>query len=80
MPGGSADPATVVQPLTHLKKLLTNDDGDATDFILDVRPTLSKVLTAAEIDVLLAHVGNFAYADALQSLSSIAARLSLKLE
>ena len=76
----SADPSIVVQPLSQLKKLLENDDGDASDFILDARPNLCKVLTAAEIGSLIGHVGNFAYADALQSLSSIAARLSLKLE
>jgi len=75
-----ADPATVVQPLRHLKKLLEADDGEAADFILDARPQLSKVLTAAEIDSLIGHVGNFAYGDALQSLSSIASRLSLTLE
>ncbi|HYL47214.1 MAG TPA: response regulator [Candidatus Limnocylindrales bacterium] len=76
----SADPATVAQPLAQLKKLLEADDGAASDFILGARPDLSKVLTAAEIDALADHVGNFAYSDALQTLSSIAARLSLRLE
>ena len=76
----SADPSIVAQPLSQLKRLLENDDGDASDFILDARPNLCRVLTAAEIGSLIGHVGNFAYADALQSLSSIAARLSLKLE
>jgi two-component system sensor histidine kinase/response regulator len=76
----SANPSTVAQPLAQLKKLLTADDGDAADFILDARPNLSKVLTAAEIDTLIGHVGNFDYADALRSLSSIAARLALNLE
>ena len=76
----SADPSIVAQPLSQLKRLLENDDGDASDFILDARPNLCKVLTAAELGSLIGHVGNFAYADALQSLSSIAARLSLKLE
>jgi signal transduction histidine kinase/CheY-like chemotaxis protein/HPt (histidine-containing phosphotransfer) domain-containing protein len=76
----SADPSVVAQPLSHLKKLLENDDGEAADFILDARPNLAKVLTAAEIDILRGHVGNFAYADALLALSNIAARLSLKLE
>jgi signal transduction histidine kinase/CheY-like chemotaxis protein/HPt (histidine-containing phosphotransfer) domain-containing protein len=76
----SADPSTVKKPLEHLKKLLENDDGDASDFVVDSRPNLSKVLTAAEIDTLIGYVGNFAYADALRSVASIAARLSLKLE
>ena len=70
----SADPSIVAQPLSQLKRLLENDDGDASDFILDAQPNLCKVLTAAEIGTLIGHVGNFAYADALQSLSSIAAR------
>jgi hypothetical protein len=70
----------VAQPLAQLKKLLEADDGAASDFILGARPDLSKVLTAAEIDALADHVGNFAYSDTLQTLSSIAARLSLRLE
>jgi len=37
-------------------------------------------LTPAELDGLVVQVGNFAYADALQSLSTIASRLSLTLE
>jgi CheY-like chemotaxis protein len=75
-----SDPSIVAQPLSQLKKLLENDDGDAADFILDARPNLCKVLTPTEIDTLVGHVGNFAYSDALQSLSTIATRLSLTLE
>jgi two-component system sensor histidine kinase/response regulator len=77
-PGG--DPSTVTQPLRLLKRLLETDDGDASDFLLNARPTLSHVLAPAEIDSLLAQVGNFAYSDALRSLFAIAARLSLALE
>jgi signal transduction histidine kinase/CheY-like chemotaxis protein len=76
----SADLATVVEPLTRLKILLKNDDGDAADFILDARPSLSKVLTEAEISTLTGLVGNFNFEAALHSLSDIAARLSLRLE
>ena len=76
----SADPSTVAQTLIRLKQLLQNDDGDASDFILDARPLLSKVLTGPEIETLVSHTGNFAYGDALDSLSTIATRLSLKLE
>jgi signal transduction histidine kinase/DNA-binding response OmpR family regulator len=76
----NGDPAAVAQPLARLKKLLESDDGDASDFVLDARHLLSKVLTPAELNGLVAQVGNFAYAEALQSLSSIAARLSLTLE
>ncbi|HTZ46124.1 MAG TPA: response regulator [Verrucomicrobiae bacterium] len=79
-PSGNGDSSTVVQPLSRLKKLLQADDGDASDFLLEVRPVLSQVLTEAEIESLTAHVGNFAYSDALQSLSAISNRLSLTLE
>jgi signal transduction histidine kinase/DNA-binding response OmpR family regulator/HPt (histidine-containing phosphotransfer) domain-containing protein/HAMP domain-containing protein len=78
--GGSAEPATVLQPLLRLKTLLKNDDGDAADFILDARPGLLRVLTEAEMDTLAGHVGNFDFAAALHSLSDIAARLCLRLE
>jgi two-component system, sensor histidine kinase and response regulator len=76
----SADPSTILQPLSRLKKLLETDDGDASDFLLEARPSLSQVIPAAEIDSLLVQVGNFAYSDALRSLVAIAARLSLTLE
>jgi two-component system, sensor histidine kinase and response regulator len=76
----NADPSILVQPLAHLKKLLETDDGDASDFLLEARPVLSQVLTSAEIDSLSAHVGNFAYSDALRSVSEIVTRLSLRLE
>jgi len=60
--------------------LLKNDDGDASDFILEARPGLSKVLTQSEITALTDLVGNFDFEAALNTLSRIAARLSLKLE
>ena len=69
-----------MQPLSQLKKLLEADDGDASDFLLDARSMLSQILTAAEIDALSSHVGNFAYSDALRAVSEIANRLSLRLE
>ena len=77
---GSGDPAAVVEPLTRLKQLLKNDDGEASDFIIDARPRLSRVLTEAELNTLSGQVGNFDFAAALHSLSDSAARLSLKLE
>lgn len=75
-----ADLATVVEPLTRLKILLKNDDGDAADYILEARPSLSKVLTEAEINTLTGLVGNFNFEAALISLSDIADRLFLTLE
>ena len=79
-PSATADPTIVIKPLGQLKKLLEADDGTASDFILSARSDLSKVLTSAEVHALENEVGNFAYADALQTVSSIAARLSLELE
>jgi signal transduction histidine kinase/CheY-like chemotaxis protein len=76
----SADPATVREPLNRLRKLLKNDDGDASDFIIDARPALSRVLTESEINTLTGLVGNFDFEAALKSLANISARLSLKLE
>lgn len=76
----NADPSSIAQPLAQLKKLLETDDGAASDFILNAQPNLSKVLTAVEMEALAGQVGNFANAEALQTLSSIAARLSLNLE
>jgi signal transduction histidine kinase/DNA-binding response OmpR family regulator/HPt (histidine-containing phosphotransfer) domain-containing protein len=75
-----ADPATVLKPLTQLKKLLKNDDGEASDFIIEARPVLAKVLNEAELNTLSDRVGNFDFAGALNSVSEISARLSLKLE
>jgi signal transduction histidine kinase/DNA-binding response OmpR family regulator/HPt (histidine-containing phosphotransfer) domain-containing protein len=77
---GAEDPMTVVRPLTRLKTLLKNDDGEASDFIIEARPGLSKVLTEAEVTTLADLVSNFDFEAALNSLSRIAARLSLKLE
>jgi two-component system sensor histidine kinase/response regulator len=76
----ATDPTTVAPPLNKLKKLLEADDGEAPDFVVEARPQLLKVLTAAEVDMLAGQVGNFAYADALQSISGIAQRLALTLE
>jgi two-component system, sensor histidine kinase and response regulator len=77
---GYVDPASVVAPLSRLKKLLANDDGEAADFILDAEPELAKVLTRSEISALTAFVGNFDFNGALKCVSEIAARLTIQLE
>jgi signal transduction histidine kinase/DNA-binding response OmpR family regulator/HAMP domain-containing protein len=79
-PAPSGDPATVREPLKRLNELLKNDDGDAADFILEARPRLSGALTEAELNALSTQIGNFDFAAALNSISGITARLSLKLE
>jgi hypothetical protein len=76
----SADPASVLEPLARLKKLLETDDGEAADFIVDAKPHLSRVLTPAEIKKLSDSVGRFDFEAALSCLSGIASRLSLNLE
>jgi CheY-like chemotaxis protein len=75
-----SDPHSVAEPLQRLKHLLESDDGEAADFIIDVRPALSGVLSASEIDALNGHIGNFNFEAALQCLSGIASRLSMNLK
>ncbi|MBK5198142.1 MAG: response regulator [Methyloceanibacter sp.] len=76
----SGDPAAVLEPLARLKQLLETDDGEAADFIVDAKSSLSGVLTPAEIKTLTERVGNFDFEAALRCLSGIASRLSLNLE
>jgi HPt (histidine-containing phosphotransfer) domain-containing protein len=76
----SGDPAAVLEPLARLKKLLETDDGEAADFIVDAKSSLSGMLTPAEIKTLTERVGNFDFEAALRCLSGIASRLSLNLE
>jgi PAS domain S-box-containing protein len=73
-------PADVLEPLARLKILLENDDGEAADFIIDMTPLLSGVLTEEEVNALSDHVSQFDFEAALRALSSVAARLSLDLE
>jgi signal transduction histidine kinase/DNA-binding response OmpR family regulator/HPt (histidine-containing phosphotransfer) domain-containing protein len=75
-----ADPSSVVAPLRLLTKLLSNDDGEAADFIVDAQPDLAKVLTGSEITTLQAFVGNYDFNGALKCVSEIADRLGLQLE
>ena len=73
------DPATVVEPLARLKRLLESDDGEAADFIIDLKPQLDGVLTREEVKALADQVSQFEFDAALRSLSGIAARLSVDL-
>jgi signal transduction histidine kinase/CheY-like chemotaxis protein len=76
----AADPASVAAPLRKLTKLLSNDDGDAADFILEAQPELAKALTGSEITSLSDFVSNYDFIGALKCVSEIASRLGLKLE
>ena len=71
---GTADPATVKEPLARLKQLLEADDGEAADFIVDAKPQLAGVLTSTEIKTLTDRVGKFDFDAALKCLSGIASR------
>jgi CheY-like chemotaxis protein len=76
----SADPAAVVEPLTQLKRLLENYDGAAAKFAVQARPSLSRVLTGAEIETLSELVGKYDFVAARKCIADIAARLSLDLK
>ena len=76
----TGDPAALAGPLTRLRKLLESDDGEATDFMIEVKPQLAGVLTPAEVKALSDQVGNFEFDAALKCLSAIASRLSLNIE
>ncbi len=76
----AADPASLAVPLRKLTRLLSNDDGDAADFILEAQPDLARVLTGPEITALRDFVGNYDFIGALKCVTEIASRLGLKLE
>jgi HPt (histidine-containing phosphotransfer) domain-containing protein len=75
----STDPAMVVEPLTQLKRLLENYDGAAVRFAVEARPSLSRVLTGAEIETLSGLVGRYDFVAARKCIADIAVRLSLEL-
>jgi signal transduction histidine kinase/DNA-binding response OmpR family regulator/HPt (histidine-containing phosphotransfer) domain-containing protein len=79
-PSAPVDPSSVAAPLSRLKELLANDDGEAADFILDAQPELARVLTGSEMTALSTLVSNFDFSGALRCVSEIAARLTLPLE
>jgi signal transduction histidine kinase/CheY-like chemotaxis protein len=76
----AVDPASVAVPLRKLTTLLSNDDGDAADFILEAQPALAKVLTGSEITTLRDFVNNYDFIGALKCVAQIASRLGLQLE
>ena len=74
------DPTSVIGPLKRLKSFLETDDGEAADYILEVQPTLSGVLTDAEIETLSTLVGDFEFDGALEYLSKITSRLQVSID
>jgi len=77
---GNGDPSEILQPLSHLKKLLDADDSQAAEFIIEAQGSFSAVLSRTEIETLTRMVGDFDYESALRAVSEIADRLCLKLE
>ena len=71
------DPTTVIGPLKQLKSFLETDDGEAADFMVEVQPALSGVLTDAEIKNLSKLVGDFEFDNALECLSKITSRIQV---
>jgi hypothetical protein len=65
--------------LSQLKRLLETDDGEAADFMIDVRSQLAGVLTPTELMSIEAYIADYDYKAALESLSLISTRLSLAL-
>jgi hypothetical protein len=74
------DPTTALEPLAKLRRLLENDDGEAADFIVEVRPSLSAVITDLEMENLSELVGDFDFEAALACLSNITSRLERNLK
>jgi two-component system sensor histidine kinase/response regulator len=76
----SVEPAAVVELLTRFKHLLESDDGEAADFIIQERASLSAVLTDIEIEELNKLAAEFNFDEALRCLSGAASRLRLDLQ
>jgi hypothetical protein len=76
----SMNSATVNVVLGRLKHLLESDDGEAADFIIDARASLTGVLTVEEIETLSTLVGGYDFEGSLNCLADIAERLELRLE
>ncbi len=76
----SIDPAVVLEPLIQLKRLLENYDGAAAKFAVEARPSLSRVLTGAEMETLSGLVRKYDFVAARECIADIAARLSLDLK
>ena len=51
-PSGNGDPASILQPLSRLKKLLEADDSEAAEFIVAKQNSFSAVLNRTEIEAL----------------------------
>jgi len=75
----AADPSVIAQPLSKLKALLENDDGEAAEFILEQQTHLARALSSEEIERLSRSVGNFDFQSGLDEISAICQRLSLVL-
>ncbi|MEI7608525.1 MAG: response regulator, partial [Rhodospirillaceae bacterium] len=79
-PAVPADPAALSPPLSRLRRLLADDDGEVLDYIHEIRPVLATALTPEEVETLAARVGGMDFAGSLAAVDAVATRLSLTLE
>ena len=74
--GSAFDTATAVKELRHLTTMLESDDGDAVDYLIEIKSQMLGPLTETEIDELAELVSEFDFEAALTSASKILSRLS----
>jgi two-component system, sensor histidine kinase and response regulator len=75
-----SDSTETVTLLRHLKQMLTDDDGAALDYLLDVRDRIGGSVSEADLDSLHKTVADFDFPAALDCLAGIARRDNFPLE
>jgi two-component system, sensor histidine kinase and response regulator len=74
---GSVETVTL---LRHLKRMLSDDDGAALDYLLEARDRIGDAISKSEVDSLHKAVADFDFPTALDCLTGIAQRHNLSLE
>jgi two-component system, sensor histidine kinase and response regulator len=74
------DPAETVMLLRRLKRMLTDDDGAALDYLLEARDQMGGAISEIDLDSLHKAVADFDFPAALDCLTGIAQRHNLCLE
>jgi len=70
----------LVALLRKLKRMLTADDGQSLDFLLEIRERIDRVIPAGELDALQNFVAQFDFAGAIGCLDGVAKRHNFALE
>jgi len=82
LPGVEKPAATTVagcaEQLRRLRQLLAAGDGEASDFMAEVAPSLAGVLVEEELASLSRDIGDFDFPKALTTLDEASRRLSLE--